>query len=150
MALNWVATARKAGVEDLLIGALDARMMDECAKATPPAPCVLINGGSISALLHSDGAAQNLRSRPSLYPKMSVLKVGFYRELLSYGAEREPPTPPCTETRQHAYARPCPVLGWVTRSLTHPVRPMGGGMGGARRHMCVGATPRCRLQRVGV
>ena len=26
-----------------------------------------------------------MRSDPALYPKMSVLKVGFYRELLSFG-----------------------------------------------------------------
>ena len=29
--------------------------------------------------------AQNVREDPTLYPKMSVLKVGFYRELLSFG-----------------------------------------------------------------
>ena len=83
MALNWASAARKAGVNDILIGALDELMMNECAKANQP--CVLIRGGNISRLLSQDGAAQNLRSRPSLYPKMSVLKVGFYRELLSYG-----------------------------------------------------------------
>ena len=83
MALNWAATARKAGVEEILIGALDEQMMKECARANQP--CVLIRGGSLSDQLTTDGAAQNLRSRPSLYPKMSVLKVGFYRELLSYG-----------------------------------------------------------------
>lgn len=83
MALNWAATAQRAGVADILIGALDEAMMRACAAAQQP--CVLIQGGAISAELTSNSHQTNLRSRPSLYPKMSVLKVGFYRELLSYG-----------------------------------------------------------------
>ena len=83
MALNWAKAARRAGIDDILIGALDESMMEACARETQP--CVLIRGGAISAELTSNSVATNLRSRPSLYPKMSVLKVGFYRELLSYG-----------------------------------------------------------------
>ena len=70
-------------MHDILIGALDESMIDACNAAGTP--CVLIQGGAISAELTSKSVATNLRSRPSLYPKMSVLKVGFYRELLSYG-----------------------------------------------------------------
>jgi hypothetical protein len=82
MATNWVATVRKAGVEQVLIGALDAEMMEACdAKGVP---CVLIEGGAVTKALASRRAA-NVRSDPALYPKMSVLKVGFYRELLSFG-----------------------------------------------------------------
>ena len=83
MALNWARAAQQAGVADVLIGALDEAMMAVCR--AEGVPCVLIQGGAISAELTSKGAAQNLRSRPSLYPKMSVLKVGFYRELLKFG-----------------------------------------------------------------
>ena len=82
MALNWAAAVRKAGISELLIGALDAAMMAACERAN--VPCVLINGGETSKILAAN-PGQNLRSRPSLYPKMSVLKVGYYRELLSYG-----------------------------------------------------------------
>ena len=110
MALNWVATARAAGVKELLIGALDEQMMDACAAASAKparplaarsplvrptarpvcrcaahaAPCILIDGGDISAQLAKRSAA-NVRADPKLYPKMSVLKVGFYGELLSFG-----------------------------------------------------------------
>ena len=84
MALNWAANARQAGVRDVLIGALDDTMMRACRSSAPPVPCVLVDGGEVSRELMA-GMSQNLRSRPSLYPKMSVLKVGFYRELLTFG-----------------------------------------------------------------
>ena len=82
MACNWVATVRRAGVKEVVIGALDQEMMDACAKAD--VPCVKIEGGAVSQALSKRSAA-NVRSDPALYPKMSVLKVGFYRELLSFG-----------------------------------------------------------------
>ena len=82
MACNWVATVRKAGVNEVVIGALDQEMMDACEKAN--VPCVKIEGGAVSKAL-SQRSAANVRSDPALYPKMSVLKVGFYRELLSFG-----------------------------------------------------------------
>ena len=82
MAINWAANVRRAGVADLLIGALDAEMMEACAQHD--VPCVLIHGGETSRMLAA-APGQNLRSRPKLYPKMSVLKVGFYNELLRYG-----------------------------------------------------------------
>ncbi len=82
MAVNWVRTVYKAGISDLLVGALDAEMMEVCAREK--IPCVHIQGGAVSQALSSrrDG---NVRADPKLYPKMSVLKVGFYRELLSFG-----------------------------------------------------------------
>ncbi|KAL1528538.1 hypothetical protein AB1Y20_009881 [Prymnesium parvum] len=82
MALNWVATVRKAGVQDILLGALDQKMMDACAPHQ--VPCVLIEGGAVTKAL-AERKVGNVRSDPALYPKMSVLKVGFYRELLSFG-----------------------------------------------------------------
>ena len=45
---------------------------------------ILIDGGEVTKALAKRRAA-NVRSDPALYPKMSVLKVGFYRELLSFG-----------------------------------------------------------------
>ena len=33
MALNWIANAKRAGVDAVLIGALDAKMMEECERA---------------------------------------------------------------------------------------------------------------------
>ena len=82
MASNWVATVRKAGVAEVLIGALDQSMMDVCEKDS--IPCILIEGGEITKQL-AQRSAGNVRSDPKLYPKMSVLKVGFYNELLSFG-----------------------------------------------------------------
>ena len=41
-----------------------------------------------------------MRSDPKLYPKMSVLKVGFYRELLSFGFNVR------TSTRSHGTPLP--------------------------------------------
>ena len=82
MASNWVATVRKAGVQEVVIGALDQQMMDACEAHN--VPCVKIEGGEVSQALAKRSAA-NVRSDPALYPKMSVLKVGFYRELLSFG-----------------------------------------------------------------
>ena len=79
MACNWVATVRRAGVKEVLIGALDQAMMDACA--LNGVPCILIEGGEITKALASRSAG-NVRSDPRLYPKMSVLKVGFYNELL--------------------------------------------------------------------
>jgi hypothetical protein len=57
--------------------------MEHCERGG--VPCVLILGGEIGKQLSEATTSSNLRSRPSLYPKMSVLKVGFYRELLSFG-----------------------------------------------------------------
>jgi len=82
MAINWVLTVRRVGVSEVLIGALDQAMMDACAAAD--VPCILIEGGEITKALASRSAG-NVRSDPRLYPKMSVLKVGFYGELLSFG-----------------------------------------------------------------
>jgi hypothetical protein len=82
MACNWVATVRTAGVREVLIGALDAEMMAACEREA--VPCILIEGGEVTRALASRSAA-NVRSDPAIYPKMSVLKVGFYRELLSFG-----------------------------------------------------------------
>ena len=77
MALNWASNIQRAGIAELLIGALDEGMMAACALAG--VPCVLINGGETSKVLAA-APGQNLRSRPSLYPKMSVLKVCSYDE----------------------------------------------------------------------
>jgi len=82
MAANWVATVRRVGVKEVLIGALDQSMMDMCEKDN--IPCILIEGGAITKAL-AGRSAGNVRSDPKLYPKMSVLKVGFYNELLSFG-----------------------------------------------------------------
>ena len=82
MACNWVKNVQQAGVREVLIGALDQGMMDACAKQG--VPCVLVDGGAVTAAL-ATRRAQNVREDPTLYPKMSVLKVGFYRELLSFG-----------------------------------------------------------------
>ena len=81
MALNWAKATVSAGLSDILLGALDESMLKACRAAG--VPCVLIQGGEASVELAK--VSGNLRSRPSLYPKMSVLKVGFYRELLSFG-----------------------------------------------------------------
>jgi len=69
-------------VKEVLIGALDQSMMDMCEKDN--IPCILIEGGAITKAL-AGRSAGNVRSDPKLYPKMSVLKVGFYNELLSFG-----------------------------------------------------------------
>ena len=82
MACNWARTTRAAGVDAILIGALDGEMMEACG--AHKLPCILIEGGDVSAAL-KQRATGNVRSDPKLYPKMSVLKVGFYRELLSFG-----------------------------------------------------------------
>ena len=99
---------RRAGVVEVLIGALDQAMMDACAREG--VPCILIEGGEVTKALATRSAANvrsdpskdvadtchlptlpppyqiwQVRSDPALYPKMSVLKVGFYRELLSFG-----------------------------------------------------------------
>jgi len=81
MAVNWVETVRRIGVKEVLIGALDEQMMTACEKAG--VPCVLIRGGGMQEELKKCGG--NMRKCPAIYPLMSVLKVGFYRELLSFG-----------------------------------------------------------------
>ena len=81
MAVNWVETVRRIGVKEVLIGALDEQMMEACTKAK--VPCVLIRGGGMQEELKKCGG--NMRKCPAIYPLMSVLKVGFYRELLSFG-----------------------------------------------------------------
>ena len=83
MACNWVETVRRSGCDAVLIGALDQQMMDACEANN--VPCILIDGGAITKAL-SDRRSGNVRNDPAIYPKMSVLKVGFYRELLSFGA----------------------------------------------------------------
>mmetsp|Transcript_16999 Transcript_16999/g.28375 ORF Transcript_16999/g.28375 Transcript_16999/m.28375 type:complete len:856 (-) Transcript_16999:413-2980(-) len=81
LACNWVEAVRRVGVQDLLVGALDEGMMDICTQRG--IPCVLIQGGEVTkALAQFKG---NLRDNAALYPKMSVLKVGFYHELLTLG-----------------------------------------------------------------
>ena len=82
MATNWVRNAQRAGVAEVLIGALDQQMIDMCD--THGVPCVLVDGGSVTKALANRSAA-NVREDATLYPKMSVLKVGFYHELLSFG-----------------------------------------------------------------
>ena len=49
MACNWVKNVQNAGVQEVLIGALDEAMMSACA--TAGAPCELIRGGNLSAQL---------------------------------------------------------------------------------------------------
>ena len=73
MACNWVATVRRAGVQEVLIGALDQKMMDACAEAN--VPCILIEGGAITRDL-ARRTAENVREDPKSYPKLSILKVG--------------------------------------------------------------------------
>ena len=82
MACNWVATVRAIGVAEVLIGALDQKMMDACR--ANGVPCILIEGGETQKILR-EKCKGNVRECPQIYPKMSVLKVGFYRELLSFG-----------------------------------------------------------------
>ncbi len=82
MATNWILATRKAGLENVLLGALDEQMMEACAQHA--VPCVLIEGGEITKAL-AKRKVGNVRSDPRLYPSMSVLKVGFYRELLTFG-----------------------------------------------------------------
>jgi hypothetical protein len=74
MATNWVRNAQRAGVAEVLIGALDQQMIDRCD--THGVPCVLVDGGSVTAALANRSAA-NVREDATLYPKMSVLKVGY-------------------------------------------------------------------------
>jgi len=81
MAVNWVETVRRVGVKEVLIGALDEQMMTACEAAG--VPCVLVRGGGMQEELKKCGG--NMRKCPAIYPLMSVLKVGFYRELLSFG-----------------------------------------------------------------
>ena len=82
MATNWVRNAQRAGVAEVLIGALDQQMLDMCGAHR--VPCVLVDGGSVTKALANRSAA-NVREDATLYPKTSVLKVGFYHELLSFG-----------------------------------------------------------------
>ena len=70
MALNWVVAARRAGVTNLLIGALDEQMMTACEQYA--SPCILIDGGEVTAALKTR-KAQNVRSDPALYPKVRLL-----------------------------------------------------------------------------
>ena len=72
MATNWVRNAQRAGVQEVLIGALDQQMMAACLEHD--VPCVLVDGGSVTAAL-ANRAVANLREDAKLYPKMSVLKV---------------------------------------------------------------------------
>ena len=84
MAHNWVEALRRAGVtEGILIGALDQPMRDECARRG--LPCVAVAGDNSTTSQLSKCREKNIRMCPAQYPKMSILKVGFYRELLSLG-----------------------------------------------------------------
>ena len=64
MALNWARAAVRAGVSDILIGALDVGMMEACERAGTP--CVLIRGGAISA---------ELVQRPVLQPTLTPVAL---------------------------------------------------------------------------
>jgi hypothetical protein len=75
MAHNWVAALAKAGVrEGVIIGALDQKMQDECTKRS--LPCVPVIGDQSTTRDLKKCKSGNIRSCPSQYPKMSILKVG--------------------------------------------------------------------------
>ena len=75
MAHNWFAALAKAGVrEGVIIGALDQKMQDECTKRS--LPCVPVIGDQSTTRDLKKCKSGNIRSCPSQYPKMSILKVG--------------------------------------------------------------------------
>ena len=78
MAHNWVAALRRAGVsEGVVIGALDAKMMEACAEKG--LPCVSVKGDQSTTDDLKKCPSGNIRKCPSQYPKMSILKVGVLR-----------------------------------------------------------------------
>ena len=84
MAHNWVAALRRAGVrEGVVIGALDEAMTAACEARG--LPCVPVVGDAKTVAELKQCKSGNVRSCPQQYPKMSILKVGFYRELLTLG-----------------------------------------------------------------
>jgi hypothetical protein len=60
-------------VRAVLIGALDAKMKDECTKRG--LPCVSVEGDSSTTSQLKQCKEQNIRACPQQYPKMSILKV---------------------------------------------------------------------------
>ena len=92
MAHNWVAALEKAGVnEGVLIGALDGRMLEECEKRK--LPCVKVAGDASTTKQLKECKSENIRACPQQYPKMSILKVGFYRYGSSTASNLLPPFP---------------------------------------------------------
>ena len=92
MAHNWVAALEKAGVnEGVLIGALDGRMLEECEKRK--LPCVKVAGDASTTKQLKECKSENIRACPQQYPKMSILKVGFYRYGSSTASNLLPPSP---------------------------------------------------------
>ena len=112
MAHNWVAALAKAGVrEGVIIGALDQKMQDECTKRG--LPCVPVIGDQSTTRDLQKCKSGNIRSCPSQYPKMSILKVGRCR--------------PCPDPR----LQPCPDPSLQPRrefgGHTTPILPTRAG-----------------------
>ena len=77
-ALNWVANLKIAGITQILVGALDEKMLEiATAEGVPSMP---LDGSSIK----NRGAA-NLRFDYSAYKRMAALKVAFYTRILKMG-----------------------------------------------------------------
>lgn len=77
-ALNWVANLRRAGINEVLVGALDAEMYSICE--SNGIPTLTIDGKTIA-----DRHAANLRFDYSAYKRMAALKVQFYTNILKLG-----------------------------------------------------------------
>jgi hypothetical protein len=83
-ALNWVANLRRAGINEVLVGALDAEMYSICE--SNGIPTLTIDGKAIA-----DRHAANLRFDYSAYKQMAAMKVRCLSEPL--------------RTRPHPHAR---------------------------------------------
>ena len=77
-ALNWVANLRLSGINQFLVGALDAKMLDIATSAGVPS--MPLDGSSIAR-----AGAANLRFDYSAYKRMAALKVAFYTRILKMG-----------------------------------------------------------------
>eukprot|EP00908_Phaeocystis_cordata_P010200 Transcript_21042.p1 GENE.Transcript_21042~~Transcript_21042.p1 ORF type:complete len:807 (+),score=158.02 Transcript_21042:127-2421(+) len=77
-ALNWVANLRKTGITQILVGALDDKMLSIAEEEGVPS--MPLDGSSIK----NRGAA-NLRFDYSAYKRMAALKVAFYTRILTMG-----------------------------------------------------------------
>lgn len=77
-ALNWVANLRRTGITQVLVGALDEKMLE--IASTEGIPSMVLDGSSIK----TRGAA-NLRFDYSAYKRMAALKVAFYTRILTMG-----------------------------------------------------------------
>ena len=64
-------------------GALDDKMLTACSQLDLPG--VPVKGDQSTTDDLKKCPSGNIRKCPSQYPKMSILKVGFYRELLEMG-----------------------------------------------------------------